>query len=113
MNYGAFAEYSGRSLAMFYMTDAVKIVVITSLVIALFMPWNLSPFLGLSGLFALIADALFFLFKMFLILFVGSIVIRTVAARLKITKIVTFYWFYTTLVAFFGLLLIWIDTIVG
>jgi len=109
---GVFAEYSGRSLAMFYIADAVKIVAITSLVIALFLPWNLSPLFGLSGLFALVADTLFFLFKMFLILLVCS-VIRTVTARLKITKIVTFYWFYATSIAFLGLLLIWIDTILG
>ena len=35
---GLLAEYSGRNLAMFYLTDGVKTVVMGSLIVALFFP---------------------------------------------------------------------------
>jgi len=106
---GLLAEYSGRNLALFYLADAVKTVAMASLVIALFLPWNLSQHFGLPGCFGLGADALFFLAKIFLVSFVASTFVRTAVARFRITQIVKFYWSYAALAAAFGLLLIAID----
>ena len=46
---GLLAEYSGRNLAMFYLTDGVKTVVMASIIVALFFPYNISPILGLNS----------------------------------------------------------------
>jgi formate hydrogenlyase subunit 4 len=65
---GILVEYSGRNLALFGLVDAVKTIVMISLTVALFFPYNISHLLALSGAFALIVDVLFFLLKMFLVL---------------------------------------------
>ncbi len=100
---GSLAEYSGRNLALFYLADAVKTIAFASLLIALFLPWNFpSPVLNI----------LFFLVKLFIVIFFSSILTKTVMARLRISQIVGAYWIYATLIAFIGLLLIWIDTLI-
>ncbi len=43
---GLLVEYSGRNLAMFYLTDGVKTVVMASLIVVLFFPYNLSTCSG-------------------------------------------------------------------
>jgi len=108
---GVLAEYSGRNLALFYLTNITKMVVIGSLIIALFLPWNISALLNLTGVFAYSLDLLFFLIKLFLVIFIGSTLIRAAAARLKINQVVTAYWLHAMLISLFGLILIWIDII--
>ncbi|GAI24157.1 unnamed protein product, partial [marine sediment metagenome] len=39
---GILVEYSGRNLALFSLADAVKTIVMTSLTVALFFPYNIS-----------------------------------------------------------------------
>ncbi|HDD46327.1 MAG TPA: NADH-quinone oxidoreductase subunit H [Candidatus Aenigmarchaeota archaeon] len=104
---GVFAEYSGRNLALFYLANAVRTIAIASLIIAIFLPWNLSTFFNFSYL-SLLFDALFFLIKLFVIIFISSVFIRVIVPRLRITQVVSTYWFYTTLIALLGMLLIWI-----
>ncbi|UCD03018.1 MAG: NADH-quinone oxidoreductase subunit H [Candidatus Aenigmatarchaeota archaeon] len=108
---GLLAEYSGRNLALFYLADAVKIVVLGSLVIALFIPFGISGFFGLSGIAADGANALFYLLKLFIVMFLSSTFIRVAVPRLRITQVVKAYWGYTTLVALIGLLLIGVDVL--
>ena len=84
-------------------------VVFGSIIIALFLPFGISGMFGLQGLMGMLADALFFLAKLFIVVFLGSIFIRVAVARLRITQVVKAYWGYTTLAAFCGLLLICID----
>jgi len=58
---GLLVEYSGRNLALFYLSLAVKTIVVGALIVALFFPYNLSGMLSIgSGLPALLADILFF-----------------------------------------------------
>jgi len=52
---------------------------------------------------------LFFLVKIFIIVFIGSTFIRVAVARFRITQIVKVYWGYASLMALLGLLLITID----
>ena len=89
---GILAEYSGRNLALFYMADAVKVVAVGSLVIALFLPWGISGMFAIVGVYGLVLDVIFFLFKLFVVIFIGSTVMRTVAARFSITRVVYVYW---------------------
>jgi formate hydrogenlyase subunit 4 len=108
---GLLAEYSGRNLAMFYLTDAVKTVVMASIVVALFFPWNLSNMLSISDpeWMMYILNILFFLFKVFLVILFSVTLIRVAIARLKIDQIVGTYWLWITLLALVGLICIMWD----
>jgi len=108
---GVLVEYSGRNLALFYLADAVKTIVLGAIVIALFLPWGISGPLGLPGMMGTLADGLFFLVKLFGVIFAGSIFIRVAVARLRITQVVKAYLGYATLIALIGLLLISIDIV--
>jgi formate hydrogenlyase subunit 4 len=110
---GLLVEYSGRNLAMYYLTDGVKTVVMASIVVALFFPYNLSPYLSLDVYPAMVIDMLFYLFKVFLIIFFSVTLIRVAIARLKIDQIVYTYWIPLTLASLVGLILVmWDHTIV-
>ena len=109
---GILVEYSGRNLALFGLADAVKTIVMTSLTVALFFPYNISHLLALSGVFALIADVLFFLVKIFLVMFVEVTFIRVAFARLKIDQVSFAYWVPVSIIGFLGLMLIVLDTII-
>jgi len=108
---GLLAEYSGRNLGMFYLTDAVKTVVMASIVVALFFPWNLSDLLSVQNpeWLAYILNILFFLFKVFLVILFSVTLIRVAIARLKIDQIVGTYWLWITLLALVGLICIMWD----
>jgi NADH-quinone oxidoreductase subunit H len=124
---GIIAEYSGTNLAMFLLSDAVKTVAFTSLAIALFFPYNLSPvietffqevgFIGsdtmLNHWAAFGIDVVFWLLKIELLYFLAVTVIRVGAARLKIDKLSWFYLIPLTVLALVGVLLLYLDVIVG
>ena len=106
---GLLAEYSGRNLGMFYLTDAVKTVAMASIVVALFFPYNLSPILGVGGIPANIIDIVFYLVKVLLVVFFSVSLIRVAIARLKIDQIVGTYWLWITLLALIGLICVMFD----
>jgi len=108
---GLLAEYSGRNLGIFYLTDAVKTVVMGSIIIALFFPWNLTDFFAFEGIewLGMILNVLFFLFKLFIVILFSVTLIRVAIARLKIDQIVHTYWLWITLIALVGLICIMWD----
>jgi len=101
---GLLTEYSGRNLGLFYLMDAVKTVVMASLIVAIFFPFNLSLTLGLESYPAYVVDIIFYLIKVF-----SVTLIRVAIARLKIDQIVYTYWIWITLMALIGLLLVMYD----
>ncbi len=106
---GVLTEYSGRNLGLFYISASVKTIAFAAFIVALFFPGNISNTLFLTGIGAILADALFFLVKIFIIVFIGSTFIRVAIARFRITQVVKVYWGYASFMALFGLLLIAID----
>jgi len=106
---GLLVEYSGRNLAMFYLIDAVKTVVMASIIIALFFPYTLSSIFGLVSFSAYIVDFIFFLIKLLIIIVFSVTLIRVAVARLKIDQIVYTYWVPLTLIALVGLICIMWD----
>lgn len=108
---GVLAEYSGRNLALFYLTSTTKMIVIGSLIIALFLPWNISNLLNLTGVLAYASNLLFFLIKLFFVIFVGSTLIKAAVARFKINQVVSVYWIHAVLISLFGLFLVSLDVI--
>jgi len=109
---GILVEYSGRNLALFGLADAVKTIVMISLTVALFFPYNISHLLALSGAFALIVDAMFFLVKIFFVMFIEVTFIRVAVARLKIDQVSYAYWVPVAIIGLLGLMLIVLDTII-
>lgn len=110
---GLLVEYSGRNLALFYLANAIKSFAIISLIIALFFPYNLSPIIGIgSAIPAFIVDALFFLLKVFLVMFICVMLIRSSMARFKIDQASKIYLVAMTAISLVGLILIWVDLIV-
>ncbi|MEF8873072.1 MAG: complex I subunit 1 family protein [Candidatus Thermoplasmatota archaeon] len=111
---GLFVEYSGRNLGVFYIAEVVKMIFVGALLIALFFPYNLSNWYSFGGpevvngmlLGNLIADVLFFLLKLLVIIYVGVSVIRVAFARFQINKASYFYWVPMTVVGLLGTLLV-------
>jgi len=106
---GILAEYSGRNLAMFYIADGVKTLVLSSLAVAIFFPYGISNFIGITGDIGRIADIIFFLVKIEIFMFVSVSMVRVAFARLKINQISSLYWVKLGFVSLVGLTLILID----
>ncbi len=106
---GLLVEYSGRNLSLFYLSDVIKAFAMTALVVALFIPYNLSPLLGIQAVPAAIIDALFFLLKVFVIMFVSISLVRAGMARFKISQASAVYVIAMTALSLVGLFLLWVD----
>ena len=109
---GILAEYSGRNLALFYLADALKLVVMGSLIVGLFIPYGLADVFGLTGFAGGLVDVVFYLVKLFAVIFVSVIVVRVAFARLKINQVTRLFWFPVTALSFLGLILLALDRIV-
>ncbi|NWF78057.1 MAG: NADH-quinone oxidoreductase subunit H [Chloroflexi bacterium] len=110
---GTLVEYSGRNLCLFYLADIIKAFAMSSLVVALFIPYNLSPLVGIgTPVLAGIVDGLFFLVKVFAVMFISISVIRTAMARFKISQVSWVYIMAMTFISIVGLILIVVDLIV-
>lgn len=109
---GLFVEYSGSYLALFYLADAVRTVVMAGLVVALFIPYGISGPLGLRGAAAHAVDFLFWLFKVFMVMVAAVTTVRVGMARLKVDQIARGFWWRITAVALSGLLLLVLDKVV-
>jgi NADH-quinone oxidoreductase subunit H len=110
---GLLVEYSGRNLCLFYLADIIKTFALASLVVALFIPYNLSPLVGIGvPVLAVIVDGLFFLVKVFAVMFISVSLIRAAMARFKISQASWVYIIAMTLISFFGLVLLSVDLMV-
>jgi formate hydrogenlyase subunit 4 len=106
---GLLVEYSGRNLAMFYLMDSVKTVVMATIIVTLFIPYNLSSLFGLESYPAYAVDIVFYLIKVLIVILFSVTLIRVAVARLKIDQIVYTYWVPLTLMALIGLICIMWD----
>jgi len=110
---GLLVEYSGRNLSLFYLSDVIKTFAMSSLVVALFIPYNLSPALGITVAPAAgIVDGLFFLVKVLVVMFFSVSLIRAGMARFKISQASTVYVIAMTAAALVGMFLIWVDAMI-
>ncbi|MBU7024077.1 MAG: NADH-quinone oxidoreductase subunit H [Theionarchaea archaeon] len=108
---GLLAEYSGKNLAMFYMSDAVKSIVMAGLVVALFFPYGISHYFGSPQYISYIIDFAFFLLKTLIVIFVSVTLVRTAFARYKIDQVTYVFWVPVTVTALMGLLLLYLDVL--
>ena len=111
---GLLVEYSGRNLCLFYLADIIKTFALASLVVALFIPYNLSPLVGIGEpVLAGVVDGLFFLVKVFAVMFISVSVIRAAMARFKISQACWVYIIVMTLISFSGLIFLSVDLMVS
>ncbi|MFH1234139.1 MAG: complex I subunit 1 family protein, partial [Candidatus Diapherotrites archaeon] len=90
---GVLVEYSGRNLALFNLAQDVRTIAFAALVVAFFFPYNVAPhFIAIEGLAGIIANAAFFLAKLFIVVFAGSIFVHVAVARFKVDQAAKAYW---------------------
>ncbi len=110
---GLLVEYSGRNLGLFYLGNAIRGFAVLALVVALFFPYGMSSVAGVGSMAgAAILDGLFFLVKVFLVMFVAVALVRSAMARFKVSQAGTFYIIAMTTISLIGLLLLWVDVII-
>ncbi len=93
---GPFTEYSGRFLAMFRMAIDIEMIVLVSLIAAVFIPFftHANLFLGI----------LVYILKTVFIVFVLAL-LRSIMARIRIEQMVNFCWKYLAPVAILQILI--------
>lgn len=106
---GMLAEYSGRNLALFYLSDAVRGFAMAALEVVLFLPFTLSSILnlGLSGVAYYTVEALWFLLKVLVVYLAAVTLVRTSFGRFRIEQASKIFWVYVNIVALVGLVLVW------
>jgi len=110
---GILVEYSGKNLALFSLTQGVKTVAMASLVVALFIPYSLSAFIGAAGITAAVIDILFYIALITLVAFFSVSVVRVSMARFRINQVISVYWVYLAIAGLAGLLLVMVDQVIG
>ncbi len=110
---GILVEYSGVNLALLHLAQFVRTFAFASIIVALFLPWNLSDFAAMNGITALTANALFFLLKAFIVMFVGAIFISVAVARFKVDQAARAYWGPVVSIALLGLALVAFEMVVA
>jgi hypothetical protein len=106
---GLLVGYSGRNLALFYLSSAVKTLVMGAIIVALFLPWNISSYIAMPATLAALADLAFFLLKVILVMTIVVTLVRVGMARLRINQVVTVYWIYLSAIGLAGILLLMAD----
>lgn len=106
---GLLVEYSGKNLALFSLSMAAKLVAMAGLTVLLFLPWNLSPVMGIAGIGAAGVDLVFFLLKVIVVMFFSISLVRVVMARFRINTVVSLYWGWLTVIGLVGMFLIILD----
>ena len=110
---GILVEYSGKNLALFSLAQGVKTVAMSALIIAIFFPYSLAAFTGLSGITGIVLDILWFIVLITLVSFVAVSVIRVSMARFRINQVVSVYWVYLAVAGIAGLILVMADHMLG
>ncbi len=106
---GLIAEYSGRNLAMFKITFAVRTLAMCAFVVAIFFPWSLGRAFGFSGFGVYFIDFFWFWAKVFIMQILGVTLLRTSFGRFKIWQASRFYWINVSSLGVAGMILISLD----
>jgi len=114
---GFLVEYSGRNMALFYLMDAVKTVVVASLLVAIFFPYGVTGLLSLlvpnvhylPNYLIFAAEFIFFWLKVLAVMVAAVTFVRVAIARLKIDQIAHVFWAPVLATGLVGLALVVVD----
>jgi len=96
---GPLVEYSGVPLAIFKLNHAIKMFIMTSLFVTLF--------LSGKGTGILIVDILLQVILSAIVVIVSISTLKAITARLKVEQVLKFFWTYPTALALLSLILVW------
>lgn len=96
---GTLVEYSGPPLAVYKLSHAVKMFIMSALFSALF--------LGGAGTGILAADALIFLLECIAVTIISMSLPHAVTARLKVEQVFKFFWTFVAGMAALSVVLVW------
>lgn len=113
---GLLAEYSGKYLAFFYLSEGLKALAICSLGVIIFFPMGVETLFGIRAViggydYTPAVDLLFFAAKVLALTLVSITLIRVVMARLKITQAAKFFMITLTAMSLTGFVLMILDPI--
>jgi NADH-quinone oxidoreductase subunit H len=94
---GPVLEFSGTSLAIFKLTGALKMVLVSALAVALFFPMPLGGFW--------LVNLLWFIFKCAVLIIVTITIVRATRARMRMDQAFRFYLIIPTALALISLIL--------
>jgi NADH-quinone oxidoreductase subunit H len=93
---GSLTEYSGRFLALFRMTIDIEMIVLASLIAAIYIPFYFPT--------NLLPGIILYLVKTIIIVFILTL-IRSLMARLRIEQMISFCWKFLAPVAILQILI--------
>lgn len=96
---GTLVEYSGPPLAVYKLSHAVKMFIMSALFSAMF--------LGGAGTGILAVDALIFLLECIVVTIVSMSIPHAVTARLKVEQVFKFFWTFVAGMAALSVVLVW------
>lgn len=104
---GPLVEYSGAPLGIFKLNHAIKVFVVTSLFVTIFLS---GKGLFLSGTSALVigVNALIQFMLTVVVVAISISFLRAISARLRVEQVFKFYWTYPTALAILSFILVWL-----
>lgn len=111
---GVLVEYSGKLLAFLLVTDAIKALSLSSLIVILFFSFTFADIFGptfsVNGYsISPLVEVIFFLVKIIIVYSVGVTVLRVIMARLKISQVAKLFLFAISAISIIGMVLILLD----
>ena len=115
---GLLAEYSGKYLALFLLSDAVKAFALAALFVILFFPHSIGQLFGFQAVLfgtdiTFLLDLLFFAVKVIVVYFLSITTIRVAMARFKIAQVAWLFIITLSALSLTGYLLLFLDPLVA
>ena len=106
---GFIIEYSGKNLALYKITFALRSTAMAAILTSIFFPFSLGGLVGLTGPLLALIDFVGFWVKLAIVQLVFITVMRTMFGRLKIWQASQFYLVKVGMLAFAGMILVSAD----
>lgn len=104
---GPLVEYSGAPLGIFKLNHAIKMFIMTSLFVTLFLSGK-GLFLSGTGILVVAFNTIIQLILCAVIVAISISLLKAISARFRVEQTFKFYWTYPTALALLSLILVWI-----
>lgn len=104
---GPLVEYGGFYLGLYNLTQGIKIFIMISLFIALFLSGIIPAAVTSSIILNNLISILWHLLLVVVILFIVISLLRAITARIRVEQAFKFYWTYPTVLSIISLVLVW------
>lgn len=103
---GPLVEYSGAPLGIFKLNHAMKMFIVTSLFVTLFLSGKGLFLMGSSPL-VILANAVIQILLSAVVVAISISFVKAITARIRVEQLFKFYWTYPTALAIISLVLVW------